>query len=281
MNRSRLAKRDLLDPRPETETARQPIGGAVNIPFAELPDRLHELPPRSVCTQVAGPPDLAGSVVKWLEQRGRSARVAAAKMQTTPSAARSASGSTVNEIARLWEPSAFLEQVAARLRPGSTLDLACGSGRNAVFLACCGWSVRAIDVLPDALALGRDLERRYARGWPPISWVCADLEAAEWPGPGGRFDLITMLRYLDRPLLARLAEWLNPGASIVLETFTTLHRERHGRPARPAHVLRPGELKELLAPLSSRMLLHHYSEAWRSDEHTARLWAEWDGPSSV
>jgi tellurite methyltransferase len=300
----RLVKRDLLDPRPEGTAVRQPIEGAVNIPFSELPDRLHELPARSVCLQVVGPPDIASTVVQWLEQHGRTATIAAARPDGTVNASESASAServsapgsisasAANEIGRLWEPSALLEETAAQLRPGSALDLACGSGRNPVFLAGCGWEATAIDILPDALARGRELERRYAKGWTPISWVCADLRAGEtakrtgetlvahqpvpppsdWPGPGRRFDLITIFRYLDRALLSRLGDWLEPGASVVVETFTTLHRERHGRPKRAAHVLKPGELKELLQPLASRMLLRHYSEAWRGDEHTARLW---------
>lgn len=308
MSPARLVKCDLLDPRPESEAAGQPIAGAVNIPFAELPSRSHELPPRSACIRVAGPAGLAASVVSWLTQHGRTAEIAAVQPEGGAIGSRSPAEAGPGEISRLWEPSRFLEEVAAHLRPGSAADLACGSGRNAVFLACCGWNVTAVDVLPDALVLGQGLERRYARGWHPIRWVCADLDAGEtpvrqlqpqpqpghwpdtartpvpqhsakqcgWHGPGGGFDLITMFRYLNRRLLTRLVERLSPGGSVVLETFTTLHRQRHGRPAREAHVLQPGELKELLRPLFSSMLVRHYSEAWRGQEHTARLWAEFN-----
>jgi tellurite methyltransferase len=274
MNPTRLVKRDLLDPRSQSEAALRPIAGAVNIPFSELAQRVYELPSRSTCIRVAGPRDLAAGVVEWLEQRGRTATVAAAEGADTPTGALSAAQFAA-EAGRLWEPSAFLEEVAPQLEAGSALDLACGSGRNAVFLAARGWKVTAVDVLPDALNFGRELERRYASGCAPISWVCADLEAL-WPGPGGRFELVTMFRYLHRPLLPRLAEWLNPGASIVLETFTSLHRERRRRPARAAHVLLQGELAELLRPMLGGMTLRHYSEGWQGEEHTARLWAQRD-----
>lgn len=319
MNPARLVKRDLLDPRPESEAGLRPIPNAVNIPFAELGTRLHELPPKSESIQVVGPPELATSVVEWLVQHGRVARVVAGQAEATAGTSPVRSEARANEVGRLWEPSAFLEEVAAQLQlragespvaPGSALDLACGSGRNAVFLACCGWKVTAVDILPDALDLGRALERRYASGCQAVNWICADistvntsamLRANEYTGaapapqqvlpermapqqsgwrPDEQFDLVTMFRYLDRGLVRQLPNWVNPGGSIVLETFTTEHRQRHGRPARAAHVLRPGELRELFAPMLSRMWLRHYSEGWRGAEHTARLWAECSAPGS-
>lgn len=319
MNPTQLVKRELLDPRPENEAGLRPIAGAVNIPFAELSARLHELPPKSEIIQVVGPPDLATTVVEWLTQHGRVARVVAGQAEATADTSPVRSEARANEVGRLWEPSAFLEEVAGQLRlcagespgaPGSALDLACGSGRNAVFLACCGWKVTAVDILPDALDLGRELERLYARGWHAVKWICADIHTANaggtpqpneyaggtpWPQqvlpermgpqqlgwrPDEQFDLVTMFRYLDRGLVRQLPDWVKPGGSIVLETFTTEHRQRHGRPARAAHVLRPGELRELFAAVLSRMRLRHYSEGWRGAEHTARLWVQCSAPGN-
>jgi hypothetical protein len=42
---------------------------------------------------------------------------------------------------------------------------------------------------------------------------------------------------------------LRPGGILLYETFTKEHGERHGRPSRPEHLLEPGELPRLVAPL--------------------------------
>ncbi len=265
--RLRLVRRRILDPRDADTARRRPLADAVNIPRAELPDRTHELPPREQVVTVAGPLELARDTVRWLESVRRRGEVAV----TSPSAGVSPGG---DEVGRLWEPAAFLENVAAGLAPGRALDLACGTGRDAVFLAAAGWRVVGVDVLPDALARAGDLQRRYAPAAPPIDWRCADLESSRGLGgvlrPDERFDLITVFRFLDRSLLRSASGYLNPGGSLVVETFTTVHRARHGRPSRDDHVLQPGELPALLGP---RMEIRHYSEAWRAGPHTARLHA--------
>jgi len=123
-------------------------------------------------------------------------------------------------------------------------------------------------VSPEALEQARELERRYVRAARPIRWLAMDLECGS-PAFDRRYDLICAFRYLHRPLLARVAEWLRPGGGLICETFTTVHRERHGRPAHDAHVLQPAELSELLRGFDVR----HYSEGWHGWAHTARAWA--------
>ncbi|MCK4342872.1 MAG: hypothetical protein KAY37_14250 [Phycisphaerae bacterium] len=65
-----------------------------------------------------------------------------------------------------------------------------------------------------------------------------DLERAP-PSFERQFDLIVGLRYLHRPLFQCFGAWLEPGGSIVYETFTTVHRARYGKPTRVTHVLQP------------------------------------------
>ncbi|TWT44626.1 tellurite resistance protein TehB [Phycisphaerae bacterium RAS1] len=255
-----------LDARPQSAAEALPIAAAVNIPADELPQRTHELPPRERTVAIAdtGP---AAEAAAWLQSNGRRA-----ELRSDWNYAGSVGEQCVR---RLWEPAAFLAEVVARLAPGRVLDLACGSGRDAVFLAAGGWSVSAVDRLPDALGLARDLEDRckgaIAR---PIQWVRGDLET---PDIGlrppfelsGGFDLIVIIRFLHRPLMRRVADWLRPGGSVVCETFTTLHRARHGKPAGTEHVLRPGELPALLGGLE----ITRFDEGWRGEIHTARVWA--------
>ncbi|MGE0480815.1 MAG: class I SAM-dependent methyltransferase [Phycisphaerae bacterium] len=257
-----------LDPRDALLAATRPLAQCVNIPATELAERAHELPPRDEVVCVSSIDAMAAArAVDWLRASGRAAILAPDATFPGNDAATGAAGEGPVG-GRLWEPTAFLVEAVAALPPGDALELACGTGRDAVYLASMGWRVTAVDVLPDALDRGRSLEQRYSRG-APIEWRCADLERGAPPFADRAFDLITAFRFLHRPLFARLAEHLRPAGSIVLETFTTEHRARHGKPARDAFVLAPGELLSLVPGLT----VAHFSEAWRGSSHTARLWA--------
>ncbi len=73
----------------------------------------------------------------------------------------------------------------------------------------------------------------------------ADLEAAPWPFPPGRFDGVVVTNYLHRPLFGDLVAALRPGGVLIYETFM-LGNEALGRPSNPDFLLRPGELLEAL-----------------------------------
>ena len=207
---------------------------------------------------------MAAEVAAWLNAQGRRGVIAESWSY--------AEDRKHVSLGRLWRPNSLLGRVVPELPAGTALDLACGAGRDAVFIASCGWDVTAIDRLTDALDRARMLERRYARVLRPVRWIEGDLEADE-PPIDARFDLITGFRYLHRPLFARFAGWLNPGGSVIYDTFTTRHRERNKRPTRDAYLLKPGELPRLLDGFEIR----HYSEAWHGGAHTARIWALFPG----
>jgi SAM-dependent methyltransferase len=115
---------------------------------------------------------------------------------------------------------------------GRVLDVACGSGRHARFLAGLGLRVLGVDRDPGALA-----------GVPGVEARVADLEAGPWPLEGERFDAVVVVNYLHRPLFPRLAESLAAGGVLIYETFA-LGNERHGRPSNPDFLLQPNELLE-------------------------------------
>ncbi len=271
MPRRPLVACDLLDPRPEGAAAERPISGAVNIPLTELAGRVHELPARDVVVTVVGPPELAGQAVEWLNANGRRGVVSSEFAY--------ADGLAPAEVGCLWRPNAFLEEMLPQLEPGRALDVACGTGRDAVFAASLGWHVTAVDVLPDALQLGAGLARHCAPAIVPVDWRVADLERGAPPTFEHPFDLIMCFRYLHRPLFELFAQWLCPGGNLICETFTATHRERYGRPAADAHLLQTDELPTLLAGLTIR----HCSEGWRESArdwkstarpvHTSRCWA--------
>lgn len=255
-----------LDPRPEDVAADRPIPFSVNIPIAELPGRVHELLPRNHEVLVVRC-DESAAAVAWLESAGRKARSGA---HAYAEYCESMAPTPPRPPTRLWRPTEFLACVAPWLGAGRALELACGAGRDAVFLASLGWSVVAVDHLTDALERGRDLARRYL---PPefqsrIEWRRADIESPDFD-PGERFELITGFRFLHRPLFERVREWLVPGGVLLWETFTETHRSRYGKPASDAHVLAAGELRRLSGALD----VIHSSEAERGAAHTARLFA--------
>ena len=120
---------------------------------------------------------------------------------------------------------------------GRILDLACGHGRHARYLAHHGHAVIACDRDADALAsLG---------GVPGVEAVRADLEdGAPWPLPEGGFAAIVVVNYLHRPLFPAIAASLAPGGVLIYETFA-LGNERYGKPSNPAFLLQRDELIEV------------------------------------
>jgi SAM-dependent methyltransferase len=97
------------------------------------------------------------------------------------------------------EPNRFLVAEVTGMKPGRALDLACGSGRNAVWLAQQGWTVAAADFADVALDQARALA---AERGVEVEWVEADLR--EWEPARRAFDLVVAL-YLQLP-----AEELGP-----------------------------------------------------------------------
>lgn len=136
------------------------------------------------------------------------------------------------------EPSPWIVRFAPLISTGGeVLDLACGGGRHARLLAGMGCRVEAVDRDADALATLAGVENVVTR--------CADLEGGPWPFYGYSFDGIVVSRYLWRPLFPLIFGCLREGGILIYETFMA-GQERHGKPENPAHLLRAGELLELV-----------------------------------
>jgi SAM-dependent methyltransferase len=122
------------------------------------------------------------------------------------------------ETELLWSaaPNRFLVREVAGLVPGSALDLACGEGRNAIWLAELGWDVTAVDFSEVAISRARE---RATRDGAPVEFLCADLLDFE-PEPGA-YDLVLVL-YLHLPsderrlVLSRAARTVALGGTFLL-----------------------------------------------------------------
>jgi len=137
-------------------------------------------------------------------------------------------------------PSAFLVAHAGLIR-GRVLDVAAGSGRNALFLARNGCSVDGLDISYVGLHAAR--ERAVAEGLA-LQAVQVDLETYRLPTD--RYDAVINFRYLQRSLFGALHRAVKPAGLIVFETFL-IDQQALGHPRNPAFFLQRGELRAAFA----------------------------------
>jgi SAM-dependent methyltransferase len=121
---------------------------------------------------------------------------------------------------RIWSgnPNPQLVAEASDLPVGRALDLGCGEGADAIWLAARGWQVTAVDI--SQVALDRAARHAEAAGVADrITWLRADLTDGTSPGSG--FDLVSA-QYLHLPgevrvpLYRRLAEAVGPGGTFLV-----------------------------------------------------------------
>jgi len=138
--------------------------------------------------------------------------------------------------------SEFLVTEVADLRPGTALDLACGAGRNAVWLAEHGWRVTAVDFSEIALGMARRLAA--SRG-VEADWIEADV--VSWTPPSRAYDLVCVL-YLQLPAierrtaLARAAAAVRAGGTLLIVGHDLLNlTEGWGGPTQPDVLFTPDD----------------------------------------
>ena len=139
----------------------------------------------------------------------------------------------------LEPPASPLPDAVARANPGRALDLACGAGRNAIWLAQRGWQVDAVDGAEAALTLLRANAER-AGCHDRITGHTADLES-DPPGfaiARAAYELIVDCYFLHRPLFAAIREGTRPGGLFV----AALHLPAAAGGRGHGYVLQPGEL---------------------------------------
>lgn len=143
------------------------------------------------------------------------------------------------------EPTRLLAETAIQLKPGRALDLACGSGRNAVWLAEHGWQVTAVDRSPVSI--------------PAVDTHVADLEKHEFPIEEASWDLIVVCYYLQRDLFEPIKHGLKRGgiALVIVHMFEPGHEQSR-------FSVEPGELAKYF---EGWKILHYYEGKPRDPEH--------------
>lgn len=145
------------------------------------------------------------------------------------------------------QPSALLQQWIERIPRGRALDLACGAGRNALFLAANGFEVDAVDISDVALDLGR---RRARAAGLRVNWIEQDLD--EPLALADSYTLLLVVRYVNLPLIRELSGRLLPGGMLVTEQHFVTDAEVGG-PSDPMFRLQPGALREFAESLGFRL----------------------------
>jgi SAM-dependent methyltransferase len=134
------------------------------------------------------------------------------------------------------ETAAFLVEQLDRLPRGRALDLASGSGRNAVFLAAHGYPTDAVDSSQVAVDTLSALAQRQSL---PIISTTADLP--DYQIAKNTYAVILNFYFLERRLFLPIKEGLIDGGMLLFETYT-LEQARFGRPRNPDFLLKPNEL---------------------------------------
>ncbi|MDJ0960111.1 MAG: class I SAM-dependent methyltransferase [Acidimicrobiia bacterium] len=168
--------------------------------------------------------------------------------------------------APLTEPATFVAQSAALLpTSGSALDVAGGTGRNALWLAAAGLTVTLTDVSDVAL----DLARADAATLElPVDTIRLDLEEAGLPD--GVWDVIVVHHFLERAVLQDLPDHLASGGLVIVAHPTRRNLERHRRPG-PRYLLDEGELASIVASWSDMEIIT-IEEGWTPEgRHEARV----------
>lgn len=165
-------------------------------------------------------------------------------------------------------PNRWVEQELADLPPGRAVDLACGEGRNAIWLASRGWSVLAVDFSRVAIAKGRDAA---ARNGVAVDWRVADVRtfAADEP-----VDL-ALICYLQVPaperrsvLRAAAGALASGGTLLVVGHDSRNLREGTGGPQDPAVLYTAAELVDDLA--GTGLTIEQAAELQRPVENAPR-----------
>jgi SAM-dependent methyltransferase len=143
------------------------------------------------------------------------------------------------EGVRPRRPGVLLTELLPQLPKGRALDIACGEGRNAIFLAKNGYDVDAVDYSHVAIERGSKVAKKDGL---TVNFIHADLEG--YLIPPDNYDLIIDFYYLQRSLVPAIKDGLRKGGVVLFETYT-VEQKKIGPPRNPEYLLQPNELLKI------------------------------------
>ncbi len=147
-------------------------------------------------------------------------------------------------------PAPFLVENVELLPHGRVLDIAMGSGRNAIYLAGLGFAVEGVDISEEKI---RAAEAGAREEGVTVTARVADLEKGYTIAPQA-YDVIICFRYLQRSLIPAIKDGLKRGGVVVYETFI-VEQAKFGKPSNPDFLLGHNELLHMFSDF--RCLRYH------------------------
>ena len=137
-------------------------------------------------------------------------------------------------------PAQFLVDNIDVLPGGRALDIAMGTGRNAIYLAKMGFEVEGIDISGEAVEIAAELALREG---VTVQVQVVDLEK-DYQIREGAYDVIICFHYLQRSLIPQVKGGLRLGGMVVYETYT-VDQPQFGKPKNPDYLLKHNELLDM------------------------------------
>ncbi len=160
------------------------------------------------------------------------------------------------------DPAPVIVRAGECVESGRALVLACGTGRNALYLASLGFEVVAIDISPVAIEMA---DAEASRSGLTVDWRVGDLDDLN---PGERtYDLVTMVRFVNRAIWPRLTPALKSDGWLAMEQ----HLRTRVPVAGPSQEYRVG-VGELLAAFTDVRVIE-YSELLTTSTDGERRYA--------
>lgn len=247
---SRLLNKPIIDIRHLSEYKKCHIRGASHFSIINIEARLHELPMNSTALNLFGEVNDLLKATELLKAKNYQIE---SIIESTPSVINKIKSLGLAEDGdfskRLWCPSdvvtEFIQSYSTEVSSKIGLDLACGSGRDSVFMSINGWSMTSVDYKKSSLDKLNDFSAQHNQ---KISTLSIDLENdfSQILALKQQFDAIILVRYLHRPMLSHLEQIIKKNGFIVYQTFMQ-GCEKFGSPKNPRFLLKKGELAEIFS----------------------------------
>ena len=244
----------VVDVRPEVDFIQGHCLSSVHIDgIAALSERQYELPEPQQAMTVIYNPEQEAVLRAWLMTKGyQQVTFQPWSLSFKQQLIEQKALKTGVSIAYAWRPSpvvqAFVDGVSLPDEPAlrQGLDLACGAGRDLVYLAMQGWQMTGVDLREEMLEKAQALAKRQQ---VHITTEQRDCESSADPFEhcaDESYGLINVARYLHRPLFPVLKRLLAPKGYVVYHTFMQ-GCEAFGSPKNPRFLLAPNELAGLFS----------------------------------
>jgi tellurite methyltransferase len=238
----------LIDLRTPDDFMEHHVRGSCSLPWERLPQSMHELPANHIPIALIGDIHQLNNAEQFL--LSKSYQVISTHLDGDSFWQQIRKDDLLDSGCNslpLWQANPLLvesiRQIEKVVTGRSVVDIACGAGRDSVYLAKRGWQVTGIDNKPSALERCSQLAQSNQ---VKVNTQLKELELGNNPFAGLTADLVVVMRYLHRPLFKAIHHLINPGGVLIYSTFM-VGCEKMGSPRNPNYLLLTGELAEEFA----------------------------------